>query len=103
MSTSVSLSASGCFATASARAATTPSIPDLGSTTPSTSRPSWLNAAAISSTGAVTGVNSRIQDRGASIRIPTSILREEPHVVVEVGLDLVDPVADLRHPLETET
>ena len=63
-STSDSLSASGCFVTASTLPATTPVISSPGCSTLSTSRPSWFNAATSSGTGASTGVNSRIQDSG---------------------------------------
>src|SRR5438445_3075770 len=99
-STSVSLSAFGCFTTSSTRAAITPRTSRPGSSTPSTSRPTWLSAATSSSVEASTGVNSRIQDSGA--RISASVPSEEANVAVEERADLVDPVADHRNPLEPE-
>src|SRR5829696_4157017 len=100
MSTSVSLSAFGCFTTSSTRAAITPRTSRPGSSTPSTSNPTSLSAATSSSVDASTGVNSRIQDSGA--RISASVLSEEAKIAVEERADLVDPVADHRNPLESE-
>src|SRR5690242_9993821 len=99
-STRVSLSAFGCFTTSSTRAAITPRTSRPGSSTPSTSNPTWLSAATRSSVEASTGVNSRIQDNGA--RISASVLRQEAHVALEERTDLVDAVTDHGDPLEPE-
>ncbi len=52
------------------RAATDPADLAAGLVDASTSRPSWFSASAISLGAAATGVNSRIQERGARIGRP---------------------------------
>ena len=101
-SASGSLSASGCGTTSRIRATTTPVISAPGlARRPRPRGRAGSSAAAMSATGASTGVNSRIQESGARDRVPQYCARKRTSPSKKF-LIVVDAVAEHRDPLDAE-
>src|SRR2546423_4196880 len=74
-----------------------------GALMPSTIRPMPLSVSARSSGFPSIGAKSRSQESGAFTSSPSSELLQEPDVVLEERLDVLDAVADHGHPLQPES